>query len=146
MQTSGVVQGLLEDLSRAVALGDEKTAAVAEAISAALAGSVHVRLMEAMGEAAAEVTHQLPSGHVEVRLVGRDIDLVYVAETGGGPAPEDTLDARVTLRLPEGLKTSLEAAAAEQGVSVNTWIVRALSRNVDRKRTVGNRLTGFARG
>jgi len=31
--------------------------------------------------------------------------------------------ARIALRLPESLKSRLEAAVASNGVSVNTWLV-----------------------
>ena len=34
---------------------------------------------------------------------------------------------RTTLRLPDHLKTQVEAAAARDGVSVNTWLVRAVA-------------------
>jgi hypothetical protein len=145
MQTSGLAQALLEDIAAAAALGDEKTAELAERLGAALEGPVRLRLMEAMTEAAAELTHQLPSGHVEVRLAGGDVELVYVGEPEPSTPRDDVLDARMTLRLPESLKGYLERAASEEGVSVNTWVVRGLSRNVGQKRAVGHRLTGFAR-
>jgi hypothetical protein len=54
----------------------------------------------------------------------------------------------VTLRLPEALKASVEAAAAREGISTNAWIVRALSRSLDARAAIGrrsgNRLQGFA--
>jgi predicted HicB family RNase H-like nuclease len=58
---------------------------------------------------------------------------------------EDGLTARITLRLPDSLKGSLEAAAAREGVSVNTWIVKALARGLSSVTVsrVGSRLTGF---
>uniref|UniRef100_UPI0005B775EA toxin-antitoxin system HicB family antitoxin n=2 Tax=Cellulosimicrobium TaxID=157920 RepID=UPI0005B775EA len=34
---------------------------------------------------------------------------------------------RTTLRLPDHLKTQAETAAARDGVSVNTWLVRAVA-------------------
>jgi hypothetical protein len=84
--------------------------------------------------------------------VGQDPSLVYVADAGDAPsAPatgEDTPAARITLRLPEGLKVSIELAASREGVSVNTWLVRALARAVGSggpRRGPGNRLTGFGR-
>jgi hypothetical protein len=46
------------------------------------------------------------------------------------------------------LKASLEAAAAAERVSVNTWIVRALARGLSSASTgvrVGSRLTGYGR-
>jgi hypothetical protein len=51
------------------------------------------------------------------------------------------------LRLPESLKAGVEAAAVREGLSVNSWIVRALKRGLDapeRRRRVGRRMTGYA--
>ena len=144
MQTSPVVRALIEDLGRAAALGDDATAEAARRLADALEGPVRLRLMEAMTEAATELTHQLPGGHVEVRLAGSDVELVYVGDSDPAPTSDDSLDARISLRLPETLKSRIESAAADEGISVNTWVVRALSKNVHRK-TVGSRLTGFAK-
>jgi hypothetical protein len=38
--------------------------------------------------------------------------------------------ARITLRLPEGLKEAAERAAAAEAISVNAWLVRAIARVV----------------
>jgi hypothetical protein len=110
-----------------------------------------MRLMETLGEAALEISDQLPEGHVEVRLAGPDPQLVYVgpepAEPAAVPAEEDGLAARITLRLYESLKRELEAAAAREGMSLNAWLVRALSRSVasPAPRSRGNRLSGYGR-
>ena len=94
---------------------------------------------------------QLSSGHIEVRLAGRDPELVIVEDRAGEaeppPAPGDDLSARITLRLPEALKAQLEVVASSEGVSTNAWIVRALSRALEPQRgrtRSGNRLQGFA--
>ena len=50
------------------------------------------------------------------------------------PTPGDDLSARITLRLPEGLKVQIEAVANSEGVSTNAWIVRALSRALEPRR------------
>ena len=56
------------------------------------------------------------------------------------------MTARISLRLPEGLKASIDAAAAREGVSVNTWLVRALTRSLTGGTSrPGKRLTGFAK-
>lgn len=107
-----------------------------------------LRLLDALTEASLELSAQLPSGSVEVRLIGQDPQLVYVEEerAPATPQPDDAFTARITLRLPENLKEKVETAAAREGVSTNTWIVRAIARST----TPGggrsdNRLTGFAR-
>jgi hypothetical protein len=147
MEMARFVAGLEADLAALAAVGDDETAAAAERLIQAIRGSAGLRLLDALGQAALEVSDQLPTGHVEVRLSGQDPTLVYVGETEPEPesAPDDGLTARITLRLPETLKTSIEAAAAREGISVNSWLVRALSRSTaPRVQRSGNRLRGFA--
>jgi HicB-like protein involved in pilus formation len=149
MQLDGHVQALREDLARVAAVGDESTARAAELLSVALEASFGRRLQEALAEAALELSAQLEHGHVEVRIAGGDPELVYVPGNAEPPPAEPTdeaFSARITLRLPESLKSRLDAAAAGAGVSVNTWLVQALSRLLEpRPSTGGNRrrLTGY---
>ena len=106
-----------------------------------------LRLLGLLSEAALEVSSQLPAGHVELRLAGQEPSLVYVAdEAPTQPAPaDDGLTARITLRLPDSLKSSLETAASQEGVSLNTWIVKALARglSIAAATKIGSRLTGY---
>ena len=152
MQTTPYVDALLSDLEAMANLGDEAVADAARRLSQTLRASAGLRLLDLLGEAALEVSGQLPSGHVEVRLAGQEPSLVYVDDESDSPAPaaaaEDAVSARITLRLSEALKVSVEAAAAREGVSVNTWIVRALNRAssapAPTTRRGGRRLTGYA--
>ncbi|MDQ2984105.1 MAG: type II toxin-antitoxin system HicB family antitoxin [Actinomycetota bacterium] len=153
MQLRPFVEGLQADLEEIAAVGDDSVAEAARRLTAAVGASAGLRLLDALGEAALELTNQLPSGHVEIRLSGQDPALVYVDDEAESTAPpsgaEDALVARISLRLPEGLKSSVEAAASREGVSVNAWLVRALTRAVGSggggRRGPGNRLTGFGR-
>lgn len=150
MQVGPHLEALLADL-QAFAASDEQSASVAERLSSALRASLGLRLLDILGEAALELSDRVPNGHVEVRLAGTDPSLVYVEEEEAPAAAatpsEEGLSARITLRLPEPLKARVEAAAARDGVSVNTWLVRALSRSVSAspRRTVGSRLTGYGK-
>jgi len=149
MQLQRFIDALKADLSAVAALGDETTANAAGQLVITLQGSLGLRLLDALSEAALELNEKLPFGHVEVRLTGQDPELVYVEEEAEAPvaAAEEGATARVSLRLSDALKTAVEAAAAREGVSVNTWIVRALSRSTTAGPAVqsGNRLTGYAR-
>ena len=149
MQIEGYVQALREDLARVAAVGDESTARAAELLALALESSFGRRLQEAVAEAALELTAQLESGRVEVRIAGGDPELVLVRDEEAGPEPADeAYTARITLRLPESLKERVEAAAAREGTSVNTWLVQALQRASEPRRPSGgsrNRLTGYGR-
>jgi predicted HicB family RNase H-like nuclease len=120
-------------------------------LTQALGSSLHLRLLDVVSEAALALSDSVP-GRIEVRLAGRDPEFVYVEEEEAEPEPtqpgaDDSLSARITLRLPEGLKAQIEVAASIEGASVNTWIVRALQRGLEpRTRSVrtGRRLSGYA--
>src|SRR6266550_2804408 len=119
MQIDGYVQALREDLARVAAVGDESTARAAELLAVALESALGRRLLEALGEAALELSGQLDDGRVEVRFAGGDPELVLVRDeeaTAAEPADE-AFTARISLRLPESLKARLDSAAARDGVS-----------------------------
>src|SRR5437762_826201 len=150
MQLQRFVDSLKADLTAVAELGDDATAEAASRLVVSLQASFGLRLLDALSEAALELTEKLPNGHIEVRLTGPDPELIFVSDQEQ-QAPvagtEEGQTARITLRLPETLKVSVEAAASREGVSVNTWIVRALSRvsSAAPATQSGNRLTGYAR-
>jgi hypothetical protein len=149
MQIEGHIQALREDLVRVAALGDEATTRAADLLSVAIEASLGRQIQDVLAEAALELNAQLDAAHVEVRIAGRDPELVLVREDGGVPEPVDeAFSARITLRLPESLKQRVESAAARDGASVNTWLVQALQRSVEPPRSMSgsrNRLTGYGR-
>ena len=138
MQIDGLIQALREDLVRVAALGDEKTSRAADLLAVAIEASLGRRIQDALAEAALELNDQLESAHVELRVAGRDLQLVLVREDGTAPEQADeAFSARITLRLPESLKQRVETAATREGASVNTWLVQALQRAVEPRRSVG---------
>lgn len=150
MQLEPHVHALRTELAALAELGDEQIAAAAERLTQALGSNVELRLLEVVSEAALEISAQLPAGHVEVRLAGHEPSLVYVQHDEAPPPPasaEDGLTARITLRLPESLKSSVEAAASREGVSVNAWILKTLARGLTSVTVsrIGSRLTGYGR-
>ena len=149
MQIDGHIQALREDLVRVAALGDESTTRAADLLSVAIEASLGRRIQDVLAEAALELNDQLDSAHVEVRIAGRDLQLVVVQEDGSVPEPVDeAFSARITLRLPESLKQRIESAANRDGASVNTWLVQALQRSLEPRRSMSgsrNRLTGYGR-
>jgi HicB family len=151
MQIDGLIQALREDIGSVAALGDENTSRAAELLSVAIEASLGRRIQDALAEAALELNEQLDSAHVELRVAGRDLQLVLVREDGTVPeAADEVFSARITLRLPDSLKQRVESAAAREGASVNTWLVQALQRSIEsqsHRSTSGgrNRLTGYGR-
>jgi HicB family len=152
MKLSQFVDALRSDLTAVAAVGDDATAEAAQKLAVALEGSVGLRLVDAFASAALELTAQLPNGRVEVRLAGRDPELVFIedeeAPTEEGFEPEeDGETARITLRLSVQLKDRIEAAATQEGVSVNAWLVRKLRQSFTpvQTRISGKRIQGFAK-
>lgn len=137
MEITGFVESLRQDLAAAAAAGGEETRDAAERLLLALEPAVRLTLMEALAQAAAEITSELPSGSVEVRLRGREPELVVnlpVPEPAP-PAPaeiaeeaDDGAIIRLTLRLPEQVKQRAEELAGRSGQSLNSWLVSALRR------------------
>lgn len=152
MNLTIVLDGLLDDLQGLADLGDERSAQIARRLGDALASNLRLKLLDLLSQAAVELSSKLPSGHVEVRLTGQDPSFVFVSdepEQAPAGAGDEAFTARITLRLPEALKTSIEEAAAHEGVSLNTYVVRALSRSGSPGSTAQstrNRLTGYAQG
>jgi HicB-like protein involved in pilus formation len=148
MQMAPYVQALQEDLARAASLaGDEAAQEAGRRLAGALESSLQLRLLDVLGEIALSLNSQVP-GRVEVRLAGREPELVYVEEEEAEPAAapgDDALTARITLRLSDSLKAQIEVAAARESLSVNSWIVRALARGLEtRSVRAGRRLSGYA--
>src|SRR6266498_2719433 len=149
MQTAQFIEALQADVRELAQLGGEELVQAAHRLEGAVKQSATLRLIDALTQVALEVSSQLPNGHLDVRLAGQDPELVYVeGEEPPAQAAEDGLTARITLRLPESLKVSLEKAAEAEGVSVNTWLVRALQRAISggsgRAVRSGKRITGYA--
>ena len=84
MQLDSHIQAIQEDLAATAGLGDEATARAAQRLSEALASTLHLRLLDLLGEAALEIGGQLGAGRVEVRLAGREPELVVVMEDSSG--------------------------------------------------------------
>jgi hypothetical protein len=161
MELSPYVDALRADLDAAAAAGDDHTRETARVLSGALDAAVRLCLLDALSAMAAEVTAATDLAEVEVRMHGRDPEVVVrvpeaptVEAPPTPPAGEDDDDrstARVTLRLPEPLKVQAEARAAAEGLSVNAWLVRAVAgalRPSARDAVVGRagrRLSGYAR-
>jgi hypothetical protein len=148
MQMAPYVQALQEDLAKAASLAsDEATREAGQRLAQALEPSLQLRLLDLLSETALSLTAQVP-GRIEVRLAGREPELVYVEDEEAEPAAataDDALTARITLRLSEGLKAQVEVAAARESLSVNAWIIRALARGLEsRSVRAGRRLTGYA--
>src|SRR5690349_2996537 len=141
MDITPFLEGLRRDLASAADAAGPDGRAAADRMLLALEPALRLSLMEALSQAAAEITAELPDAVVEVRLRGRDPELVVDRTEPTQPiqasAPAPTADAddegeddgtiaRVTLRIPESVKNKAEELAGRSGHSLNGWIVTVL--------------------
>ena len=136
MDLQPYVDAVRHELAVAAAAGGPDAEALAERLTAPLESAIRLALLEALSEAAGQITRELAPGSVEVRLRGRDPEFTVDASVAEPPqpplaAPGDVDDDggtwRVTLRLPEQLRPRVDAAARGEGLSVNAWLVRAVT-------------------
>ncbi|MFK0069347.1 hypothetical protein [Streptomyces sp. NPDC091046] len=173
MDLTPYVDALRRELAVAAEAGGDEARELAERLIAPLESATRLSMLNVLSAAMDEITRELAPGSVDVRLRGLDPDFVVTPPPtdGGGAveqaAPVETLKApappadgdeggtaRVNLRLPAHLKTRAEEAAGREGLSVNAWLVRAVSAAVDgggsapapeRARNVGQSFTGWVR-
>jgi hypothetical protein len=139
MDITPYVDSLRRDLLAAAEAAGPEAHAAAERLTFALDPAARLALMEAISQAATEITAEMPSGGVDVRLDGRElafvVDAPSAASTASAPATpppttgEDEEEggiARITLRLPESVKAKAEEFAARSGHSLNTWLVNVV--------------------
>src|SRR5215212_9650309 len=110
MDITPYVERLRHDLTQAAAAGDDQVRAAADRLGLALDPSMRLALMEALSQAAAEITSEMRTGSVDVRLTGRELEFVVehdVAPATTAPPAQPAADeeedddgatARITLR------------------------------------------------
>jgi Arc-like DNA binding domain len=179
MDLSPYLDTLRRELVASAAPGGSDVRHAADLLTGSLDAAARLTMLELLSDAAAEITTRLGTATVDVRLHGRDADFLVTElstpeeAVPGPPAPPVALPpveagelARITLRLPEPVKEQVERAAAAEGISVNSWLVRAIvgalqhdgsssgggpggapggaPSGAARGRTSGRRITGYA--
>ena len=121
-------QLLSGDLRALAQLGGPDVETAVERLLPTLEPVLQTRFLEALTEVAGELKDQLPGAYVEARLSGDEVHLVYLlAESNVRETPAE-LNARITLRLPEDLKSRIENVATREGISLNSWLLKASER------------------
>jgi len=162
MDLSEYAESLRRELIAITRFAGEDVSRAAEMLAESLDSSVRLALLDVLTAAADEITSRLDGASIDVRLTGMEPEFVVTLsqhDNGGEDAEpvdvgaDDAGQARITLRMSEGLKTRVESAAAASGLSVNAWLVRAVTRAIEMpsgrgpkpRPTIGKRYTGFAR-
>ncbi|TQL46627.1 hypothetical protein FB562_2151 [Homoserinimonas aerilata] len=159
MELGRYVDELQRTLLEATEHGTEDTRTVAERLAGGLDAATRLVLLDALSAAAGEITRDLAPGSVDVRLRGREVEFVVSQsttesdDTTAAVDLDDVSTSRTTLRLPDALKAQVDEAASADGVSVNTWLVRAVAsalnprqrRTAQRTLRTGDNFAGWAR-
>jgi hypothetical protein len=170
MDLGPYVSNIRHELAVAADAGGDDARVLAERLAAPLESALRLALLDALSDAADEITRDLAPGSVHLRLRGREPGFVVTpppsesldeADAPAGELPpvapedDDGARARVNSRLTENLKGRIEEAAERAGLSVNGWLVRAASaaldadgqgRRTDRRAARGSqRYTGWVR-
>ncbi|MFB6817560.1 toxin-antitoxin system HicB family antitoxin [Streptomyces sp. NPDC056347] len=167
MDLTPYVDNLRQELAVAANAGGDEARALAERLTAPLESAARLTLLNALSAAMGEVTRELAPGSVDVRLRGLDPEFVVTqpsvpepfqearAPLAGPAAPvpspppadaDDGAMARINFRLPAHLKSRAESAATAEGLSVNAWLVRAVSLALDGKERPGPSARGTDSG
>lgn len=127
------IDRLLADVAAAAALGDDETKRVVAALARPTESAARLMLIAALAEFAREVEDTTGTG-VGIRIDGDRVD-VDPRDRADQEQPhhekptfEDVTGdiSRVTLRLVEQIKSRAEEAAAQNGVSLNSWVAQAV--------------------
>lgn len=172
MDLTPYVDTLRRELAVAAEAGGEEARELADRLTAPLESATRLTMLNVLSAAMDEITRELAPGSVDVRLRGLDPDFVVTLPPTDSDAPaesdapyeplkaqapaegDDGSTARVNLRLPAHLKVRAEEAAGREGLSVNAWLIRAVSAAVDgdarprtaqKSRTTGQSITGWVR-
>lgn len=137
---------LHHEAAAAAALGGDEARDTMDRLLLALSPAIRLTLLEAVSDAAAEISADLPTATVDTRLRGAELEFVIEtapephpateAQRPPEPSPADTeSDAdqdsdliRITLRLPGGLKSRAEDLAQTANLSLNSWLIDAVRR------------------
>lgn len=171
MNLSVYVDSLRHQLAIAADAGGDPARELAQRLTAPLESAARLVLLDALSDAADEITRELAPGTVEVRFRGGDPEFVVTPSPGeaafddiaplSGPGEasgilagegDDGGTARLNLRLPETLKQKIDEAARAEGLSLNAWLLRAAAAALNPERHPqqrnlrgGDRYTGWVR-
>ncbi len=139
MKMSNHADALREALVRSAGLGDERARRIAGDLADAAGPALQLQTLAIAADLAAEVNRLTDAVHVDVIVTesGADLRVTPLEAEAPGPAAPPPLEpsppqaggeetARVTLRIPEGLKRRIDGRARAAGVSLNSWILRAI--------------------
>jgi hypothetical protein len=128
MLMSQFIESIEDDLAALGEIGGPEVAATVNRVVVAIRPALRGRLLEALNALVQDLDDR--SGAKLILTLDRDELHLERRETEESTPPPLTNDfnARIALRVPDELKRAFERSARSGGISMNSWIVRALDR------------------
>lgn len=146
MQLSTAITNLETAVETQLRVAGPEIAEAGAQLLAVLKPAIKESMMEVVSMAVTEITSQLDSQTIDVKLVDGDPELVVREDLTAVPPPpsppspgsDDADEARITVRLPSYLKDLISADAEVSGDSVNSYVVDVLNSKARRRRSTGS--------
>lgn len=117
MDLTPYVETLRQELAVAAEAGGPDARSLAERLSAPLESATRLVLLEALSAAADEITRDVAPSSVEVRLRGRDPELVVTGPPADEMAAEEAPDGSVRAALARAIEVTMGVRPPATGVS-----------------------------
>lgn len=145
MQLSHAITNLETAVETQLRIAGPEVAEAGAQLMAALRPAIRQTMMDVVAMAVAEVSSQLETQLIDIKLVEGDPELVVRDDQTAVPPPppppphgvDESDEARITVRLPGYLKDLIVNDAETAGDSINSYVVDLLSNKARRRRTPG---------
>lgn len=136
MQLAHAITNLESAVETQLRIAGPDIAEAGTQLIAALKPAIRESMMEVIDMAVTEITSQLETQTIDIKLVDGDPELVVSEDPSAAAAPppppppgseEDFDEARITVRLPGYLKDLIANEAESAGDSINSYVVDLLN-------------------
>ncbi|HUG08133.1 MAG TPA: hypothetical protein VMP13_04475 [Acidimicrobiia bacterium] len=145
MQLSHAITNLESAVETQLRVAGPEIAEAGTQLMAALKPAITQTMMEVVNMAVTEISSQLDTQTIDIKLVDGDPELVISEDPAAVPPPppppppgdDDADEARLTIRLPGYIKDLIANEADTAGDSINSYVVDILSRKASKRRSPG---------
>ncbi|MFZ0013720.1 MAG: hypothetical protein WAL25_06330 [Acidimicrobiia bacterium] len=146
MQLSLAITNLESAVETQLRVAGPDIAEAGTQLMAALKPAITQTMMEVVSMAVAEISSQLDTQTIDIKLVDGDPELAVRDDPTAVPPPpptapegaDDADEARITVRLPGYLKDLIASEAEVSGDSINSYVVDVLNSKARRRRSSGS--------
>jgi hypothetical protein len=145
MQLSHAITNLESAVEVQLRVAGPEIAEAGAQLMAALQPAITQAMMDVVTTAVAEISSQLDTQTIDIKLVDGDPELVVRDDPAAAPPPppspppgsDDADEARITVRLPGYLKDLITNEAETSGSSLNSYILDLVTEKTRRRSPTG---------